>query len=139
MVPRAPCGTRRSSLGRQQHPGIGQLEKRSNRERRLFDEATRSLTERLWAERGRPPGEPRWPMKPAPCFKGRFPYQQRRTPFCSAPSHDTLHLTYRLTRQVIPAILPFTKEIKLPLKQRGQLLIRGGEDDLPITGNNHLS
>jgi hypothetical protein len=53
---------------------------------------------------------------------------------------DALHLERRsLTRQVVPAILSFTKEIKLPLKQSGQLLIRRGKDDLPISSNNHLS
>jgi len=38
------------------HPGIGQLEKKADRERRLFDEAVARLAAQLWETAGRPEG-----------------------------------------------------------------------------------
>jgi len=40
------------------NPGIGQLEKKDDRERRLFEERIKRLAEQMWANEGRPRGGP---------------------------------------------------------------------------------
>jgi len=42
-----------------ENPGIGSLEKKEDRERRLFEEAVKRLAAQLWKEAGRPKGERR--------------------------------------------------------------------------------
>jgi hypothetical protein len=40
------------------NPGIGQLEKKEDRERRLFEESVKRLGQQTWANAGKPPGGP---------------------------------------------------------------------------------